>query len=364
MSYATGISDNAKQTVEHVFRWDLDKTYLDTEFDRVADLVRTVMQKAEDKRTVPGAGALLRALLRPPTDGTRRAVTFISGSPRQMRRTLERKLELDGIRPDAFVLKPNLSNVLMLRLRAIRGQVGYKLQALLDHQLPDGRDAAETLFGDDAEQDAVIYSIYAEILAGRIRGDALSRLLDMAGVYSRTARAIVRGAQELPVADRVRRICIILDRKSPPLRFAPYGARLVPVYNYFQAALVLFQDGLLSAPDLVEISVNMVDEGGYNPLALTNSMQDVLRRGHLETETLRVIARGVRDHKEVGEIARRFLDEFAERLDALGDFEASCSVRSEGIVDYAALLDRELRARKEHKNLLEQAFESAPRLFR
>ena len=46
-----------------VYRWDLDKTYLRTEFDTVRDVLRTAFEKPHDKRTVPGAAALLRISL-------------------------------------------------------------------------------------------------------------------------------------------------------------------------------------------------------------------------------------------------------------------------------------------------------------
>src|SRR5690554_4399466 len=97
--------------VRHIFRWDLGKTYLHTDFDTWRDLLRTAFQKPEEKVTVPGAVALLRELSRPDAN-SRALVTFISGSPSQMRETLERKFELDGIRPDAFILKPTLRNIL------------------------------------------------------------------------------------------------------------------------------------------------------------------------------------------------------------------------------------------------------------
>src|SRR5260370_28293128 len=58
-------------------------------------------------------------------------VHILSGSPEQMRRRLEDKLRLDGISWDSFTLKPNLKNVLKLRFRALRDQLGYKLPALL-----------------------------------------------------------------------------------------------------------------------------------------------------------------------------------------------------------------------------------------
>jgi len=100
------------------YRWDVDKTYIETEFDTLRDLVAAYRQRPEDKRNIPGAPALLRELL-DESPGERR-VTFVSGSPRQMKRALDRKFALDGIEPDAFILKPNLSNIVKLRLRAVR----------------------------------------------------------------------------------------------------------------------------------------------------------------------------------------------------------------------------------------------------
>src|SRR5688572_23098974 len=44
----------------HVFRWDLDKTYLRTEFDSVRDLVKSAIETAADKKAYPGATSLLR----------------------------------------------------------------------------------------------------------------------------------------------------------------------------------------------------------------------------------------------------------------------------------------------------------------
>lgn len=348
---AVPTSEPPAAAVEHVFRWDLDKTYLATEFDKVADLVRTFMQKAEEKRTVPGALPLLRALLKPRVDGSRRAIYFVSGSPRQMRRVLQRKLELDGIQPDAFILKPNLQNLLRLRFRALRGQVGYKLRALLEHQLPGPGIVPETLFGDDAEQDACIYSIYGEVLAGRLRGDALAELLGDARVYRDNLDAIMAASEHIEPAERVRRIYIILDRKSPPQRFRPYLPRLVPVYNYFQAALCLYQDGLLEIPDITAISLDMIDRDGYNPFALTNSMQDVVRRGHLHLETARRLGRELAEDAdiEVDEVARRMLEEFAWRVRELDGYAIELPTASDGPLDWNALLEQELEARERHK---------------
>jgi hypothetical protein len=130
-----------------VYRWDLDKTYLRTEFDTLRDLLSRAFEKAKDKHTVPGASALLREIR-----ATRPAGLYIlSGSPEQMRRVLEAKLRLDGVSWDGFTLKPSLKQLLRGHFKFLKDQVGFKLGALLGSRevVPENTD--EILFGDDAE---------------------------------------------------------------------------------------------------------------------------------------------------------------------------------------------------------------------
>src|SRR5690606_28388038 len=101
-----------------IARWDLDKTYLRTDFDTVRDLVRTAIERPDQKRTVPGAASLLRELGRAGVE-----THILSGSPEQLRSRLEQKLRLDGVRWASLTLKPNLQNLLRLRFRALRGQL-------------------------------------------------------------------------------------------------------------------------------------------------------------------------------------------------------------------------------------------------
>jgi hypothetical protein len=109
-----------------IARWDLDKTYLRTDFDTLRDLVLTAVERPDQKRTVPGAASLMREL------GEAGVVIHIlSGSPEQLRGRLVEKLRLDGVRFETLTLKPNLQNLLRLRFRALRGQLGYKLPKLL-----------------------------------------------------------------------------------------------------------------------------------------------------------------------------------------------------------------------------------------
>src|SRR5438477_9169656 len=95
---ATGPAPAAlpRASPRHTFRWDLDKTYLRTEFDSLRDLWKSALETASDKKAYPGATALLRALAA--GDGHR--ICIISGSPTQMKTVLAAKLALDGITYD------------------------------------------------------------------------------------------------------------------------------------------------------------------------------------------------------------------------------------------------------------------------
>ncbi len=296
------------------FRWDLDKTYIHTDFDSLRDLVRTFRQPPEDKRSIAGAPTLLRTLLEPPDDADERRVTFISGSPRQMRRVLTEKLRLDGIEPDAFVLKPNLSNLLKLRFRALNEQLGYKLTALLRSRF-GGSEVREVLFGDDSEADALIYALYADVISGSVSPDLLEDALAHSKLYRSDVDEILELVAQLPEErPEVARIFIHLDRRSPTARFEVFGARVVPIYNYFQAALVLFDMELLRPQSLLPI-VDAMEASGYSPMRLTNSAQDIVRRGYVRPRTLiRAREAALMCEEIMARSASLFVAEFADAL--------------------------------------------------
>ena len=268
--------------VTHIARWDLDKTYLRTEFDSFRDILRTALERADEKRTNPGASTLLREMVRA---GIR--VHILSGSPEQMRRRLEDKLRLDGITWDTFTLKPNLQNLLRLRFRAVRDQLGYKLPALMKARVAVGEGAEppaackETLFGDDAEADAYVYSLYADIVAGRVTEDVLARVLERGRVYGDVLDATLEMARGIEPVDAVERILIHLEQQTPPDDFRTYGPRVVPFYNYLQAAFVLHEDERLAPGGVLRVAVELVTEHHFDGDALARSYLDLARRGHL-----------------------------------------------------------------------------------
>jgi len=331
---------------QHVYRWDLDKTYLKTEFDTLKDLVRSALEGAEAKQSVPGAAALLREL----RAGGRARICFISGSPRQMRRVLTKKLRLDGVEFDEFILKPNLRNMLTGRWAAMREQVGYKLPALLTGRSGLPPEVQETCFGDDAEADCFIYSLYSDVIGGRISRPLLEEILERAGVYEDDAQRAVSLAEALPVSpEAVERIFIHLDRRSPTSRFDRYGPRVVPIFNYFQAAMVMLEDGQLGPPSVVRVALEMVDKFGYTVEALRNSLQDLLRRGRLKSSTARAFGEHLTPEgvPQLGALpdARELLLSFAQRVRELGEVP-TVMMPLEGPIDYLAALEVDLPRKK------------------
>lgn len=285
------------EEIRHVYRWDLDKTYLRTDFDSWRGLLRAAWEKASAKVNVAGSAALMRELKSRP--GSR--ISVISGSPRQMRKTLEEKFRLDRVECDEFYLKPNVENLLRGRFRALRDQVGYKLPTLLEGRLRVPITADEVLFGDDAEADAFVYSLYADLISGQVGPDLLREVLRLCSVYENDAQRTMKLAESLviPDAEPVSRIFIHLDSYTPPARFAHYGARVVPIYNYFQAAVLLMIDGHLGPVQVVKIAAELSQGYGYSLISLANSFQDLLRRGLARQEDVTALTLAFEAHAAV-----------------------------------------------------------------
>lgn len=347
---------------QHIFRWDLDKTYLKSEFDTFSDIVRTARLTAEERENVPGSGALMRAIRRCGGDGCDHRIFFISGSPEQLRTVLEKKFELDGFSPDGFVLKPTVQNILRGRFRAVRAQVGYKL-----HQLIEGRADApigtrETLFGDDAESDAFVYSLYADVVAGRVPVHELTTILRAAGTYQAQIKRIVDALEAVVHEDPVGRIVIHLDQRTPPAAFVDFFPRVVPIYNHLQTAIVLFLDGTLPATAIQLVGRELLDRYGFDLERLTNFAEDILRRRrpHHAPNALEELAEALRvldpddveparmlEADTLDELTRALVLAVAERAEYLLARPMGAPPRREPRRDYFALWHEEKRRQDE-----------------
>lgn len=335
--------------MHHISRWDLDKTYLRTEFDTVRDLVRTAFERADEKRTNPGAATLLREMKRAGV-----SIHILSGSPEQMRRRLEDKLRLDGIQWDTFTLKPNLQNVLRLRFRAVKDQLGYKLPALLAARMAAG-DAAlgarETLFGDDAEADAFVYSLYADIMAGRIGEELVHEVGERGRVYEDVLDAAIRDVRLVKPAEVVERILIHLEQQTAPRDFHVYGTRVVPFYNYLQAAFVVHEDGRLPPEGVLRVAVELVTQHRFDGDALARSYADLARRGHLAGTKIDDLAAALLRWEGEGNVPVK--EELRAMVDKLPEHAKLAAERfvspSEVQPDYVALVAKHNPRRKKKR---------------
>jgi len=268
-----------------VFRWDLDKTYLQTELGKLRDLVRIPFERAEDKVNVPGVVPLIRALKQGGGDRTRQVlIHFISASPPQIGAAIREKLRLDGVEYDDIVFKNQLQNIVRGKFRNLREQIGYKLSELLANRATMPPDAQEVLFGDDWESDPIIYSIYADVLAGRLPADELRQILESIHVDPALVRRSLALCPAQP-AEVVLRIYINLERRIPLANFHVFGPRLVPAFNYLQTAACLYEDGHLSIDAVAAVARSLAEASGFSPERIANSINDIERRGHLSSRT-------------------------------------------------------------------------------
>jgi hypothetical protein len=319
-----------------VYRWDLDKTYLSTDFDSLRGLVRTAFEKASDKRTFPGASVLLRELCATSPAG----LFILSGSPQQMRKVIEEKLVLDGIRWDGLVLKPSLNRLLRGRFRFLRDQVSYKLGALLRSRASISAPH-EIMFGDDAEADAFVYSFYADVCAGRVGLSVLASVLELSRAYDDDAAELLELARACPRADFARRIFIHLERVEPSAVFADFGPRVCAFHNYFQPAVVLLEDRLIGADAVLRVGLELVDVHDFSPEVLGASFADLARRGVIGLQTGQALAEEIQRYVP-GSM------ESAEAVRLLARAVASCALPTRGLstavtepLDYVALLTRD-----------------------
>jgi hypothetical protein len=331
-------------------RWDLDKTYLRSEFDTLRSLLRTAFEKAEDKVDVPGVAELVKALKAAAERRGRKAlVYFVSASPPQIGGAIRRKLELDGVPYDGIVFKDQLRHIRRGKLRNLREHVGFKLTELLRGRLDAPADARELLFGDDWESDSLIYSLYADVVAGRLGAERLAPVLRRIRVDPLLVQEILALAARAVVGDLVVRIFINLERRSPPGVFRLFGPRVVPTFNYFQTAVVLGADGYLDPEDVARVGRVLIDRAAYTPRRLENSLDDLVRRGHLASVAADAMAAPLRAAgvlppapPEPGRWQRAVLA--LRRLGRARPPARALPAAQPGPLDYDAILDR-LRGR-------------------
>lgn len=274
--------------IEEVFIWDLDKTYLDTSIDSIQGLIKTVMEKALNKKNVPGTDTLLRNLaeFRAKTKGSEYfPIYFITASPPQLEDRIAEKLYIDNINPLGCFYKDNLKNIKPGRFWRLTKQVGYKLQALMQLRTLLGENVKQICWGDDSESDAIIYNLYSDICARRISPNDIRNILEQLYVTGDQVDVILNLQSQIPVNDPIEKIYINLATDTDPEYYLKFGRRTLPTYNTFQVTLDLYQHQKINFEGMSEVMQDMIYNYHFTVEELMKSFDDLIRRSVITEDT-------------------------------------------------------------------------------
>ena len=276
------VSEGMEKSHEEVFIWDLDKTYLDTTIDSLSGLMTTILEKALNKKNVPGTNTLLQNL----SESRKQLkgymyfpIYFITASPPQMEERISEKFALDNIRPFGCFYKDNLANLRPGRFWRLTKQVVYKLQALLQLRLHCADNVRQICWGDDSETDAIIYNLYSDICSRRLGPNDIRATLEGLNVTGEQVDTILDIQAQIPENDPVEKIYINLATDTDPDYYLKFGRRTLATYNTFQVSLDLYQDRRIGLEGLYAVIQDMIYNYGYTPEELMKSFDEFIRRG-------------------------------------------------------------------------------------
>lgn len=251
---------------------DLDKTYVETEFESWVKMARIPFERPHEKITVPGASEVLQELrwsrveaaegqtLKPSV-----GLHFVSSSPPQLRSALEGKLILDNLDWTSDTFKNQSYNLRMARIDLLRHHIAYKTKAILDIVQRIPHDSEVYLVGDNAEYDGFIYTGVKLFLDRLLTVDGLGQWLASAHVEPVVIQQVLRGAEI--TQERGSRISGIFIRKLPqyPMVDAvPLSQNIYYFESWIQIAWIWMCRGLISEKSLWKLVRSFHNVHGLN----------------------------------------------------------------------------------------------------
>ena len=270
--------------VDVVHVWDVDKTYLDTHFSSMRGMARIPVEFSVDKHPIAGMPAILRGLRwggGPAYKGV--PIFFVTASPPFMQTVLRHRMTLDGIEYDGLLMKDWAGCIKGLRPGRLREQLGFKVCALLSLRLARPM-SWEYLYGDDTEDDARAYALYARLISGDLSAGEMEQVMADNGIKRDDRRCILRLTDRLGyVTGRVHKAFIHLENGHSPESFTGLGDVVVPVHGAVQLAMALFQDGQIT---LSATKRTILACSGHPRWKLTPSMvEDAIKRGLISAKS-------------------------------------------------------------------------------
>ena len=246
---------------------DIDKTYLETKFESLPQLIRVALEQPEEKITVRGASTVMSAARWGLPGSAQKkepaGLHFVSASPPQMREVLESKLEMDGLDWNSDTFKDQAYNVRMGRMSLLRQHTAYKSTAILEIMQTMAAGSRVWLIGDNAESDPYIYTGLALFQAGQLPAEAYLQYLKIANVEDEILADIEALLQEKsPVT-----IAGTLIRKVPgaaDIRLPPLTDHIFFFENFFEAALALTRQGIIPLHNLSQMARLFHNRHGFS----------------------------------------------------------------------------------------------------
>lgn len=272
----------------HIYISDIDRTYLDTQIDSLSGLFRAAFEAPERKTNVPGFSIILRAVRRGPFEVPQiNPLCFLSASPPQMASKILAKMQLDAVEHDGIIFKNQLKHVRSGNFNKLREQLSYKLAALMLVWEIVPKTSKLIFFGDDSESDALVFSLFSEILAGGARGRTLYRLLSYLGVGRPEAMRLAWSSRRFGEAKfPVSAAFINLQTDSQPQYYDSLAPFLFATKNSLQVALTLAEFGLIRARAVVSVARDLVMYHDVSPKDLAESIESGAARGLYSTDTI------------------------------------------------------------------------------
>ncbi len=237
---------------------DIDKTYLETDFESLRKMAQIPFESAKAKKTVPGASVVLR-YYRWGDMGTQgsdnlypRPLHFVSASPHQMRKVLAAKLVLDSLDWTSDTFKNQAYNIRKGRFNLLKNQAGYKTAAILKLMTDGPANTNYFMIGDNAEHDPQIYLGIKLFVEGLISRSTYQRYLQTLGLDEEDFEILMEPIR-VPAGVRVGGIYIrkLANKQEHPLK--PLSSWINYFNDFFHLAVYLVHAGLLEVEHLLPI---------------------------------------------------------------------------------------------------------------
>lgn len=277
----------------NIFIWDIDGTYLNTDFKNIRSLIKIPFEKGVDKKNIPGSNIILKHI-RMGADTKRNSenpIYFITASPPQLENAISDKMTIDGVTPDGITFKDFWGVISEWRFNNLFKQVAYKLSALITNRLNFPKNSSEILFGDNIEMDAEIYSIYDMIFHKDRDINYIRECMELLEAEEPYLSIIINRIKKIsPTAKNpVKRIYIHTTDKNKIIKHDFYSKKLFYADNYLLIAIDMYINGFVSLKCISDVYKDMLNYPEITKNELIKSIRDKNKQGIYYNDTVEKI---------------------------------------------------------------------------